>query len=169
LFWIGFVHPFFSSIFIFHPFYPSSSKNAHKHKRFKRLNSNKNMLKWYNECAISYCFLMGTYLLETNRWCFGWHIIFNYEEVVFELTHNSWLWTSFFHPFFIHFIFFIYHNFSSIFIFHPFFFHFLTHGKYSSMSWNIFYYVSTKYSYKNSIMFTYSCSLDHAHIHTFTK
>jgi hypothetical protein len=32
----------------------SSSRNALKHKRFERINSNEKMLKWYRECVVSY-------------------------------------------------------------------------------------------------------------------
>jgi hypothetical protein len=52
-------------------------------------------------------FLMGTYFLEMNKWCFNWHMPFNCEEAEFGPTHNSLLWTGFVHPFFHMFLFFI--------------------------------------------------------------
>ncbi len=102
---------------------------------------------------ILYQFLMGTYFLEMNMWCFGWHIPLGCEELVFRLTHNFWLWTCFVHPF-VHLFFhpfnpFIHFSFPSIFIF------IIGHmAKYSSMSCNILCHVSTKYSKKSLIMLT---------------
>jgi hypothetical protein len=52
----------------------SSNKNDLTHKRFERLNSNKNRLKWYKECVASYCL----------------NIPLGDEKVVFRLTHTSW-------------------------------------------------------------------------------
>ncbi len=59
-------------------------------------------------------FLMGTYLLKMNKRCFSWHIFLDCEEVVFGLTHNSWLWIGFVHPFFSYVLFFIHFYFSPL-------------------------------------------------------
>jgi hypothetical protein len=98
---------------------------------------------------------------------FDWHISYNCEKVVFGLTHNSWLWTSFVHPFFHLFLFFIHLILSFVLLFIYFFIHFIS----SLDTWQkippchaIFCaHVLVEYSYKNSIMFTYSCSLAHTH------
>jgi hypothetical protein len=73
------------------------------------------MLKWYKKCVASYCL----------------NILLGDEKVVFRLTHNSWLWTGFLHPFFCSSIFifhlfypFIHFSFSSTIIVHP-----CTHGR----------------------------------------
>ncbi len=109
---------------------------------------------------------VDTYLLEMKKLCFNWHISLNCEQVKFGLTHNSWLWTCFFHPFFVHlFSFFIHLTFFwSILVFHPqlLFIH-VQVVKYSSMSQNIMCHVSTKYAKKCSILFTCSCSCSHTH------
>ncbi len=71
----------------------SSSENAPRHKRFERLNSNKKQVETVQRmCSfILSQFIMGTYFLEMNKWCFGYHIPLGCEEVVFGLTHNSQL------------------------------------------------------------------------------
>jgi hypothetical protein len=98
---------------------------------------------------------------------FDWHISFSCEKLMFGLTLNSWLWTSFVHPFFSFvFIFYLFNPFICFIFypfFHPFYFIFGHMAKDSSMSCNILCHVSVEYSYKNSIMFTYSCSLAHTH------
>ncbi len=105
-------------------------------------------------------FLMGTFFLEMNMWCFGWHIPLGCEELVFRLTHNFWLWTCFVHPF-VHLFFhpfnpFIHFSFPSIFIFNHW-----THGK-------IFFHImqyfvpcvnkifQKKFDYAHMLMFTHS-------------
>ncbi len=150
----------------FHPFYPSCSKNVPRHKRFERLNSNKNRLWRYKECVVSYCLnslwehtfwkwtcgvLVHTYLLVVKKYCFNWHITLGCEHILFILFHLF--------LFFIHFIF------SYVINFHPFSFFIFGHVvEYSSTSWNIICHVSTKYSYKNLILFTYTCSPNNNHV-----
>jgi hypothetical protein len=105
-------------------------------------------------------FLMGTYLLEMNRWCFGWHIFLDCEELVFGLIHNSWLWTCFvhrfvhlFHPFypFIHYYFSFLDTWQNIPPCHEFFLPCVN---------KIFL---QKFDPTHLLMFTYSHSNSHAH------
>jgi hypothetical protein len=142
LFWTNFVHPFFSFFFV-HPFYPSSSKNVPKHKRFERLNSDKNRLKWYKECVVSYCLnslwehtswkwtggvSVDTYLLVVKKYFFDWRNSLGCEHVLFIFFS----FVLIFHPFYL----FICYKISSI--FHPFSFFIFGHVvEYSSTSWKI--------------------------------
>jgi hypothetical protein len=113
---------------------------------------------------IMFQFLMGTYILEMNRWCFGWHIPFNCEEVVnFALTHNYWLWTCFVHPFVHLLLFFIHLILSFVLVFHPFSFFILGHmAKYSSTLCNILCHVLVKYSKKFNLAHTFMFMLTHS-------
>jgi hypothetical protein len=113
---------------------------------------------------ILFQFLMGTHLLEMNRWCFGWHVLFNYEEKMFRLTHNSWLWTIFVHPFFIHFIL------PSIIVFDP--FSFFIHIYFSSLDirqnippYHEIFFVMCEHNIPTKIQL---CSPAHVHLLTLT-
>ncbi len=89
-------------------------------------------------------FLMGTYLLETNKWCFGYHITLSCEYVLFIILFICFI----FHPFdlFLHF------NFSS-----------LDMQKNSLPRHAIFYAMCQWNIPKKSIVLTCSCSRSHAH------